>query len=72
MLICVIERTIYTERFDTYEEAYDNMEKQFESYGGNNEKIESLEASLEKLSAWITEGNNHDNYDWEIIDLKLD
>lgn len=72
MLITVIEREIKTERYATYEEAYDKMKNAFESFGGNKEMIEDEMAELGEWSAWITDGNNHDDYDWEIIDLQAE
>lgn len=69
LLITVIEMEILTEEFPTYENAYAAMKKEFDNYGGDQEKIEDGEANIHEFDAWIEDGNNHDNYSWRIVEL---
>ena len=72
LLISICERDTYCKRYETYEEAYAKMKKEFEEAGGDDETIEDGMAEIKDKSAWITDGNNHDDYDWLIIDLRED
>lgn len=70
MLLSTCERNTAQMRFQTFEEAQEQMKKEFEMFGGDEEAIEDQMAEFGEWSAWITDGNNHDDYDWQIIDLR--
>lgn len=70
MLLSTCERNTAIMRFQTYEDAYTQMKEEFEMFGGDEEAIEDSMAEIGEWYAWITDGNNHDNYDWQIFDLK--
>lgn len=70
MLLSTCERNTAHMRFQTFEEAQEQMKKEFEIFGGDKKAIECQMAEIGEWSAWITDGNNHDNYDWQIIDLR--
>ena len=64
MLINVVEREIYTSVCDTYEDAFNQMKEEFEESGGSD-----YDGEIEDYYAYITDGNNHDNYDWKIVEI---
>lgn len=70
MLLSTCERETVHTRFQTLKEAQKQMQTEFESYGGNDEAVDNETAELEEMSAWLNDGNNDDNYDWLIIDLR--
>ena len=71
LLISVRERNITTEKFDILTEAQEEMWKQFKEACHYNEQevLSENRGELKETSAWITDGNNHDNYDWQIVEI---
>lgn len=76
MLITVIEREIFTEIFPTHREAREKMITEMKEYGAEipNECSEKEyecddEFGFSEWSAYLNDGNNHDNYDWLIVAL---
>lgn len=71
MLVQVIERDMSYEFFDTLKEAQTEMRNQFYcSCYEPEEYIDDQMADIKEMSAWVTDGNNHDDYDWWIVDLQ--
>lgn len=71
MLISVVEREIGYLFFDKLEEAQKQMREEMEdSCSSLEEWLEDDEAEITDMYGWINEGNNHDNYDWLILDLE--
>ena len=73
ILIAVAERDIFTEEFETLEKAQEEMRKQVIESCDNELKefIDDDMASIEDMFAWVTDGLNHDDYDWKIIELNF-
>ena len=70
MLISVIEREMGHEFFSTLKEAQEQMLVEFnQSCVDIEEQIEDEMAAFHEMSAWVTDGNNHDDYDWWIVKL---
>lgn len=70
MLISVADRNISYSFFDSYPNAYAEMEKEFKKSSFNiKEQMEDGMAKIEDNSAWTTDGSNHDDYDWLIVKL---
>ena len=66
VLVSVIEREIFGEIYNTYDEAYKEMQKSYEwtlKHGGDDSYIG-------EWYAWVNDGPNHDNYDWKILGLE--
>lgn len=70
VLIEVVERTITTpEFFDTYDEAYRNMEKRYiETASAGCDEGDEPDGELNEWDAWC-ESANHDNCDWAIFEI---
>lgn len=70
MLISIVEREMIYEFFDTLEDAQEEMKKQ-----ANNSCIDIIDyihdqmAQINETDAWVTDGNNHDDYDWWIVEI---
>lgn len=73
ILIAVAERDIFTEEFETLEKAQEEMRKQvIESCKDELEEyIDDDMACIKDMFAWVTDGLNHDDYDWKIIELNF-
>lgn len=71
LLISTVERTSNTEFFETLEEAQAQMLKEFlESTNDDiKEKEDDGDCAFHENDAWVSDGNNHDNYDWQIIEI---
>lgn len=77
MLISVVERDIQTEMFKNLGLAREEMRRQFTNAckGLVDDYIEDCMAELhDKYNdiehfAWVTDGANHDDYDWKIIKI---
>lgn len=68
ILITIIERVIIVFRFQTKEEAKAEMKRQFIEAGGDI--IENNDyATLNEDLAWVNDGNNHNNFDWRIVEV---
>ena len=66
ILIEVIERTITVETFDSLRKAQINMRKRVRECANLSDMEEGNDYEISDMSAWITDGNNNDNYDWLI------
>lgn len=76
MLITVIEREILTEQFETFEEAHNQMMKEFceaamvDPADCTEEESEcDEEFGYCKWNAYVSDGLNHNNFDWIIVEL---
>lgn len=75
MLISVIENRIGVKRFDTYEEAHEEMmnrllaNSDLESEDCADEAYVNDDVGYDAYSAYVFDGENSDNYSWQIIDL---
>lgn len=67
ILILVMDREIITFRFQTKEEARNEMRRQFIEAGGDIEENNDYATLTEDL-AWVNDGSNHINYDWKIVE----
>jgi hypothetical protein len=79
LLISVFEREIYAELFNSFEDAQNKMQEEFNAHVRESQLgdiFEDNECYLGLNYAWITDGVNHDNYDWRInkinINIKTD
>lgn len=76
MLISVCERDIMVERFDTLEEARQAMRDEMIDWGNVSEEIfaedhyEDDDCAFNGMSAYVTDGANHNNLDWLIVCLE--
>lgn len=80
MLISVIEREILIELFETKKEAQEKMREEIVRLAGIDEDIVAANPEYLDLSdgemgwsencGFVTDGRNHDNYDWVIVDLE--
>ena len=71
MLISVRERIMTYSYYDTLEDAKQQMwNEALKSCDSLAEAIENEMAEVNEMSAWITDGNNHDDYDWWIVDQR--
>ena len=66
VLIEVIERQIIVETFDSLRKAQINMRKRVRECADLSDMEEGYDYEISDMSAWITDGHNHDNYDWLI------
>ena len=66
ILIEVIERKIIVETFDSLRKAQINMRKRVRECADLSDMEEGYDYEISDMSAWITDGHNHDNYDWLI------
>jgi len=87
MLLSSCERSIdQPELFDDYKQAFDEMIKgvakridfpaerlQEHAENGTFAEIEGFEDNfgIEENAAWVTNGNNHNNYDWKIVAVTI-
>lgn len=77
LLVTVEEREISTTLFSTFEEAKEEMIKQFAECFTEEDRSEFDfenacyydEYGWDETSAWLNDGPNHSNYDWRIIDI---
>ena len=75
MLISVIENRIGVKRFDTHEEAYEEMlnrlcaNSEFEREDCTEEEYVGDDVGYDAYNAYVFDGKNRDNYSWQIIDL---
>lgn len=77
MLISVFDREIFTEQFDTEEEAQAMMHKEMVEQGGISEDIfsekeyedDEVGFGFGEDCAWVNNGFNNADLDWRIIAL---
>jgi hypothetical protein len=75
MLISVCDREILTERFDTHEEAFEQMKKEMIEQGKvpaeifENDHYEDYDCGFGSECGWANDGINHADFDWRIINL---
>lgn len=65
ILIEVVEREINITRFETPKEARAEMKKRYGQIIANG----CDDSSISDTKAYITDAQNHDNYDWRIYEL---
>lgn len=71
MLISVWLRRMQYSYFDTLEDAQKEMWNEvFRCSNDLSAAIEDGTAEVNEMDAWITDGNNHNDYDWWIIDQR--
>lgn len=71
MLISVRDRIMSYSYYSTIEEAQAAMSNEAKNSCWNlDEYIADELAEINETSAWVTNGNNHDNYDWWIVDQR--
>lgn len=76
MLITVIDREILTEQFDSYEEARKQMLSEF-CYAADVDPEDCTELESEcdgefgyaEWNAYVSDGPNHEDYDWLIVSI---
>lgn len=74
LLISVFEREIMAEIFDTIEDAQNAMRREYNDHA-REEQLENVNGDewfIGTRFAYITDGINHDNYDWQICKIKID
>ena len=72
MLISVRDRIMTYSYYATIEEAHAAMTNEVKnSCYDLDEYIANEIAEIKETSAWVTNGNNHDNYDWWIVDQRM-
>ena len=70
MLITIIERDMTYEFFNTLKEAQEQMQREVNnSCNDIEEYIADQMADINTMAAWVTDGNNHDDYDWYIVKI---
>lgn len=69
ILISVVERNICVTLFSTLKETQNAMRDEFAKSGGDKDSIDDGMSEINDTSAWVTDGNNHDNYDWLIAEI---
>lgn len=65
MLVGVADREIVGTTYDTLEEARDEMKKAWQYVYDQKD----AHGEIDNWSAYITDGPNHDNYDWKIVEI---
>lgn len=71
MLISVVSDTMHYAYFETLESAQAKMRNEVSnSCSDINEYIEREYADISEKSAWVFDGNNHNKYNWWIVDQR--
>lgn len=78
MLITVVDRDIYTEQFDTIEDAFNQMIKEMNEArccdsddlvipDSCDEEYDDGDMGYHKYGGYLNDGANHGDYDWLIV-----
>lgn len=70
LLISVIDREIYTEQFDDLDKAKKYLALELKENLRDDHEDEMYGLSDDKTNAWVTDGLNHDNCDFKIVEIK--
>lgn len=70
ILISVIDREIYTEQFDDLDKAKEALASVLKENLRDDQEDDVYGLSDDKTDAWVTDGLNHDNCDFKIVEIK--
>lgn len=70
ILISVIDREIYTELFDDLDKAKEALVSVLKENLRDDQEDDMYGLSDDKTDAWVTDGLNHDNCDFKIVEIK--
>lgn len=70
ILISVIDREIYTEQFDDLDKAKEALASVLKENLRDDQEDDMYGLSDDKTDAWVTDGLNHDNCDFKIVEIK--
>lgn len=70
ILISVIDREIYTEQFDDLDKAKEALVSVLKDNLRDDQEDDMYGLSEDHTNAWVTDGLNHDNCDFKIVEIK--
>ena len=70
ILISVIDREIYTEHFDDLDKAKEALTSELKENLRDDQEDDMYGLSEDHTDAWVTDGLNHDDCDFKIVEIK--